>query len=622
MTTESINLSVTAINNNTSSYFTQLSINEDGVLISGSSLQFSGSTFVFGNKGQGTAAQFISGSGGDIEISASNFHLKQGAITASSVDLSGKITADEGDIGGFNIDGHSLTTTGVEINDSTQALFISSSKFKVDHGGNVTASNVDLSGKITADEGAIGGFTIFNNQLTGSSGANIATSAAGDRIVIDGANNDIRAYEDANKFGDTYISQFGKINETYLTIDDGAGGTTQFPVNQYGLFVSGSNTAVAQNRGAVRVFSGNPFAASNQPPTVPGSKAQFASSTAGIFSQFTLRSTENNIEAGGTAIYGEAKTGRSATGATIGGLVGITGTVTAPSAIVTNNTQANVWEKSTGVLGVSREVIGNDMGRQEMFGIPDGAFGLASAGDAYISGSLTVAPSYSITGNLIGNVTGTATTASLAQSASLSSAPIADNNLSLVAVDGSGDQRLLTIPILYNQVPSSGQKMQVVSIGVGLGYGSTGIDLEEDGDLLMDGDLTVDGAFNLGTTGNSTAGKLTAANDVVAYSSSDKRFKSNITPIWDALFKVKQLNGVEFEWIPDKENHGYEGHDVGVIAQEVEKVLPEVVTTRESGFKAVKYEKMIPLLIEAIKEQNVLIEELEDRIVMLEEGIE
>ena len=138
----------------------------------------------------------------------------------------------------------------------------------------------------------------------------------------------------------------------------------------------------------------------------------------------------------------------------------------------------------------------------------------------------------------------------------------------------------------------------------------------------MDGDLTVDGAFNLGTTGNSTAGKLTAANDVVAYSSSDKRFKSNITPIWDALFKVKQINGVEFEWIPDKENHGYEGHDVGVIAQEVEKVLPEVVTTRESGFKAVKYEKMIPLLIEAIKEQNVLIEELEDRIVMLEEGIE
>ena len=58
--------------------------------------------------------------------------------------------------------------------------------------------------------------------------------------------------------------------------------------------------------------------------------------------------------------------------------------------------------------------------------------------------------------------------------------------------------------------------MQVFSIGVGSGYGSTGIDLESDGDLLMDGNLTVDGAFNLGTTGNSTSGKMTAANDVVA----------------------------------------------------------------------------------------------------------
>ena len=458
--------------------------------------------------------------------------------------------------------------------------------------------------------------------MTGSSGSNIATSAAGDIILIDGTYNDIRAYEDANKFGDTYISQFGKINTTSLTIDDGAGGTTQFPVNQYGLFVSGSNTAVAQNRGAVRVFGGNPFAASNTPPTIAGSKAQFASSTAGMFSQFTLENGEADIEAGGTAIYGEARTKRATQGTTVGGLIGITGAVRAPNANMVGNAQPNVWEKSAGVLGVSREVLGNLMDRQEMFGLPDGAFGLASAGDAYISGSLTVAPSYSITGNLIGNVTGTATTASLAQSASLSSAPLANNNLSLVAVDGSGDQKLLTTPIYYNQLPSSGQKMQVVSIGVGGGYGSTGIDLEQDGDLLMDGDLTVDGAFNLGTTGNSTAGKMTAANDVVAYSSSDKRFKSNITPIWDALFKVKQLNGVEFDWIPDEENHGYEGHDVGVIAQEVEKVLPEVVTTRESGFKAVKYEKMIPLLIEAIKEQNVLIEELEDRIEMLEEGIE
>ena len=75
----------------------------------------------------------------------------------------------------------------------------------------------------------------------------------------------------------------------------------------------------------------------------------------------------------------------------------------------------------------------------------------------------------------------------------------------------------------------------------------------------------------------------------------------------NALLKVSQLSGVEFDWKElsdeDKESvHSNEGHDVGVIAQEVEKVLPEVVTERDTGYKAVKYEKMIPLLIEAIKE--------------------
>jgi hypothetical protein len=50
--------------------------------------------------------------------------------------------------------------------------------------------------------------------------------------------------------------------------------------------------------------------------------------------------------------------------------------------------------------------------------------------------------------------------------------------------------------------------------------------------------------------------------------------------------------------------HGNEGHDVGVIAQENEKVLPNAVTTRDSGYKAVNYEKIIPLLIGAIKDRR------------------
>tara|TARA_A100001201_G_scaffold8659_4_gene13124 strand:+ start:243 stop:8852 length:8610 start_codon:yes stop_codon:yes gene_type:complete len=71
-------------------------------------------------------------------------------------------------IAGFTFDNHSISTTGVEINDSTQTIFISSSNFKVSHAGDVTASNVDLSGNISATSGDIGGFAVTADAITGS----------------------------------------------------------------------------------------------------------------------------------------------------------------------------------------------------------------------------------------------------------------------------------------------------------------------------------------------------------------------------------------------------------------------------------------------------------------------
>jgi hypothetical protein len=87
--------------------------------------------------------------------------------------------------------------------------------------------------------------------------------------------------------------------------------------------------------------------------------------------------------------------------------------------------------------------------------------------------------------------------------------------------------------------------------------------------------------------------------------------KENITPIANALDKVKALTGVEFDWKTEhKEAHGYEGHDTGVIAQEVKEVMPSAVRENETGFFAVRYEKLIGLLIEAVKEQQAEIDEL------------
>jgi hypothetical protein len=124
------------------------------------------------------------------------------------------------------------------------------------------------------------------------------------------------------------------------------------------------------------------------------------------------------------------------------------------------------------------------------------------------------------------------------------------------------------------------------------------------------------GGFAVGSiTPSTTAGRIDASNDVVAYSTSDKRLKENITPIANALDKVKSLTGVEFDWKEDTKGvHGYEGHDVGVIAQEVQAVLPEAIRTNDSGYLSVRYEKMIALLIEANKELASEVEQLKTRL--------
>ena len=91
------------------------------------------------------------------------------------------------------------------------------------------------------------------------------------------------------------------------------------------------------------------------------------------------------------------------------------------------------------------------------------------------------------------------------------------------------------------------------------------------------------------------------------------RFKDNIAPIGDALGKVLSLRGVAFDWKTDEhpDKTFDEGTHFGVIAQEIEEVLPEVVRVGPDGDKAVAYSEIVPVLIESIKTQQQQIEELE-----------
>ena len=106
---------------------------------------------------------------------------------------------------------------------------------------------------------------------------------------------------------------------------------------------------------------------------------------------------------------------------------------------------------------------------------------------------------------------------------------------------------------------------------------------------------------------------------------SDERLKDIIEPITGAVAKVRAIDGFIYNWnntnsrranenVPREEKTRY----VGVSAQAVQAVLPEVVDEGEDGYLGVSYSKLVPLLIEAIKEQQTIIDDLKSRIETLE----
>ncbi len=106
--------------------------------------------------------------------------------------------------------------------------------------------------------------------------------------------------------------------------------------------------------------------------------------------------------------------------------------------------------------------------------------------------------------------------------------------------------------------------------------------------------------------------------------SSDMRWKKNIIGIDGALGKVLLMNGRYYDWrISEFPGSNFsEGRQVGLIAQEIEKVLPEVVSTDAAGYKAVEYSHIVPVLIEAIKEQQKIIDGQNSTITDLKASLE
>ena len=120
--------------------------------------------------------------------------------------------------------------------------------------------------------------------------------------------------------------------------------------------------------------------------------------------------------------------------------------------------------------------------------------------------------------------------------------------------------------------------------------------------------MTLDATGNLNVTGNITATGTCCASDV--------RFKKNVETLSDPLSRVSQLRGVEYDWRCDEfSERGFStDRQIGLIAQEVREVVPQAVIEQSDGYLAVDYARLVPVLIEAIKEQQKRIESLENKL--------
>ena len=376
--------------------------------------------------------------------------------------------------------------------------------------------------------------------------------------------------------------------------------------------VTDSTNVVSSLVGATAISSGNKTTIqSNLGVDAAGTKNSTDVTLAGSYNYITAGGTDNqtltlgqvdastdisnlntdNVSEGSTNKYASTANVKSALNANLGTLtlgdsndvISIAGTLTVTG--TTNFINSNTVNIGDNIIVLNADVTGTptaDGGVRIERGTQTNASIIWSEANDYWSAGLSGAEERIVVGAGNTSITtlGTITTGTWQGTA------IADAYLSSNTAHLSGTQTF------------SGAKTFSAAVNISNSTASTS---KTTGALKVTGGVGIQGALNVG-------------GDVVAYASSDERLKDNIELISNPIEKVQSLKGVTWNWNENADELQQSLPNVGVIAQDVEKVLPQLVTDRDNGFKGVDYAKLTGLLIEAIKEQQKQIDDLKSKL--------
>jgi hypothetical protein len=544
----------------------------------------------------GSSSQILYGNGAWAASSATYSNSNVATLLSS---FGSNTISTTGNISGGNINGVTIYGAGTGLTGSSPTFTANNANYL----GNYSWASPPQIGSTTANYAAFSGLTVNGTISSANITSSGNVSAANVNVttgVIYGNGSGLSAITGANVTGTV-------ANATYaVSAGSAATATNATYATSAGSAATATNATYATTAGTAGSATTAGTVTTNAQPNITS-----IGTLAGLYSSSTVDAlTPNNGTTGGLRLRGNSITSNAYFQVT-------DSTATNQWGVWQANVSGNIgWSGNLTTYGI---FYGNGSGLSAIAGanvtgaVPNATYATyaTSAGSASSATTATIATiAAAVTANNQPNITSVSTSFSNLTFA-------ANGNITMSGANSTLSGANLVNANYFTGTLTTAAQPNITSVGTLTG-------------LAVGGNTQIS-SLGVGTAAVGTSGEIVATNNIIAYYS-DGRLKDVLGTIESPIEKIKQISGVRFTSNDTAAKYGYTDKKVqiGVIAQEIEAILPEIVVpapfdmgTDEDGnpisksgenYKTVHYDKIIPLLIEAIKEQQKQIEELQSRI--------